>query len=311
MKTVCCIMGPTASGKTDLSIALAKQYPIEIINVDSAQIYQGMDIGSGKPDIHVRESIPHHLIDFLDPSIAYSAAQFRVDAIACINDILSRNKIPLLVGGTMLYFKALQQGLSILPSANAEIRNALLTEAALKGWEELHVRLLSIDPVSAQKIKPTDPQRIQRALEVYEITGKPLSYWLAQPKKENDLPCTFKNIAFIPIRTPRQVLHQRITERFDKMLSEGLVKEVEKLLMRRDLNESMPSMRACGYRQVYQYLTGKLSYDEMCKKAIVATCQLAKRQLTWIRQWPEIIVLDFQDPERLQKLIAFSQNHFV
>lgn len=302
-----CLMGPTASGKTDLALALAKHLPIEIINVDSAQIYLQMDIGVGKVSKEIRSKIDHHLIDFLDPKIPYSAAQFRIDALAAMDNIVKRDRLPVLVGGTMLYFKALQQGLSVLPSADPIVRKRLEEKAADQGYAALYSYLQQVDPLCASKIKPSDRQRIGRALEIYEMTGQPMSYWLSQPLE--DLPgYQFVNIALIPLTTPRSELHSRIRERFDLMLQQGLVAEVERLLNRGDLNLSMPSLRAVGYRQVAHYLLGNLTYEQMREQAIAATRQLAKRQLTWIRQWPQINTVDFLDPECLSKILCLSRN---
>ncbi len=291
-------MGPTASGKTDLSIALSKTFPVEIINVDSAQIYQGMDIGSGKADTAIREKIPHYLIDFLDPKIPYSAAQFKEDALECIKDILNRDRVPVLVGGTMLYFKALQNGLSQLPKSDPDIRRQLEIILESRGLNALFQHLQEIDPLSAKRLKSTDTQRIMRALEVYKITNKPLSYWFEQPmdSMESQLPCRFLNIALAPITTNRMILHQRIETRFDNMLKQGLVSEVQ-MLLQQGIDPSLPSMRCVGYRQVYEYLTNKISYGQMREKAIIATRQLAKRQLTWLRQWPSLKMFDFLCPK--------------
>ena len=278
---ILCILGPTASGKSQLALKLAAETPSEIISVDSAQVYRGMDIGTAKPSKEVRAQIPHHLIDIRDPSEAYSAADFSHYALQKIEEILARNKRPLLVGGTMLYFKALQQGLSILPKSDQEIRSKLQQQ----DLTFLYQRLQQLDPITAKKLAPKDRQRIQRALEIYEITGATMSELIEQqqivkPKYE------FINMA-INVKD-RTVLHRRIEQRFDLMLSQGLVDEVKKLYDRGDLNLTMPSMRAVGYRQVWQYLAGSLTYEAMRSEAIAATRQLAKRQLTWLRSWPNI-----------------------
>ncbi len=295
---IICIMGPTASGKTALALALSEQFPIEIINVDSAQIYQGMDIGSGKPSVAVRKKVPHHLMDILDPAQPYSAAQFCYNAIEAIQSIISRNRIPILVGGTMLYFKALQQGLSELPESSPIIRQQLENHLQENGLDALYQRLQVLDPLRASQIKSTDPQRILRALEIYDITGKTMSEWLVRPR----IPLhsyQFINIALIPQTTPREVLHQRIEQRFVGMLDEGLVEEVKKLYQRGDLAPSMPAIRAVGYRQVWQYLANELSYEAMRETAIAATRQLAKRQLTWLRSWPQMQFFDMDAPDLL------------
>ena len=303
---VFCLMGPTASGKTALSLTLGQQLPIEIINVDSAQIYQGMDIGTGKPTLAERSQVPHHLIDFLDPGIAYSIAQFRKDAVQTIDAIVSRNKIPLLVGGSMLYFKALQQGLTDLPASVPAIRAQLETLQQEEGLATLYQKLVTIDPLTANRIAPTDPQRILRALEVYQLTGKALSHWFAQ---DSLIPSsyTFINIGLIPDVTPRVELHTRIAERFEKMLEEGLEDEVKKLIQRK-LDPTLPAMRSVGYRQVYQYLLEGHSFEEMKEKAIAATRQLAKRQLTWLRQWPKLNILDLKDPQLFNKTLNLFTN---
>ncbi|MBS0288220.1 MAG: tRNA (adenosine(37)-N6)-dimethylallyltransferase MiaA [Proteobacteria bacterium] len=302
---IICLMGPTACGKTDLAISLAKALPIEIINVDSAQIYLQMDIGTGKPHVSQREQIPHHLMDFLDPGIAYSAAQFRQDVLKCIQEIQARKKIPLLVGGSMLYFKILQEGISKLPQRDPSVRAKMEEVAKEKGWAYLHQVLVNHDPEIAAKIKPSDPQRIGRALEIIELTGMPVSYWLNQPKESNAF--EYINIGLLPQCTPRSILHQRIQERFDAMLTAGLVDEVKSLMARGDLDLSMPSMRAVGYRQVWQFLNNELSFEMMREKAISATRQLAKRQLTWLRRWSNLLSYDFLDPQLLEnvtKIIA-------
>lgn len=301
---IICFLGPTASGKTDLSLALAERLPIEIINVDSAQIYRDMDIGSGKPSTAIRQVIPHHLMDILDPLESYSAGQFTQDAIIAIKEILSRSKIPVLVGGTMLYFKALQQGLANLPSCNVTIRQALTQQLQENGVHALYQRLQSIDPQRAAQIKPTDPQRIQRALEIYEMTGRTMTEWLSTPTtKQHDF--TFINIGIAPVTTPRAVLHERIALRFDQMLAAGLVDEVNHLFTRGDLHLSLPSIRAVGYRQVWEYLLGEVDYEVMRENAIAATRQLAKRQLTWLRSWPEVNFYDLHDDKIVEKITPF------
>lgn len=307
---ILCIMGPTASGKTALALALAEQFPIEIINVDSAQIYRYMDIGSGKPSLAIRNKIPHHLMDILDPKQPYSAAQFCYDAVAAIQSIISRNRIPILVGGTMLYFKALQQGLSELPESSPIIRQQLEKQLQEDGLQALYQRLQRHDPLRASQIQPTDPQRILRALEIYDITNKTMSEWLATPR----IPVhtyQFRNIGLIPQSTPREVLHQRIEERFDQMLKDGLVEEVNMLYQRGDLTPTMPSIRAVGYRQVWQYLDNALSYEAMRESTIAATRQLAKRQLTWLRSWPDMQFFDIDDPELLANVTVYVNQQLL
>lgn len=301
---IICIMGPTASGKTALALALSEHFPIEIINVDSAQIYQSMDIGSGKPSVAVRHKVPHHLMDILDPAQPYSAAQFCYDAVKAIQSIISRNRIPLLVGGTMLYFRALQQGLSALPESDPIVRQQLEQQLQQNGLATLYLRLQTLDPLRASQIKPTDPQRILRALEIYDITGKTMSEWLSTPPTPLHH-YSFRNIALIPQTTARDVLHQRIEQRFDQMLADGLVEEVNKLYQRGDLVPSMPAIRAVGYRQVWQYLDHQLSYEQMRETAIAATRQLAKRQLTWLRSWPDMQFFDMDDSMLLANVMPY------
>jgi tRNA dimethylallyltransferase len=274
------LMGPTGTGKTDLAVEIRKQLPVELISVDSALVYKTMDIGTAKPDAETLKQAPHRLIDFLDPAQAYSAADFRTDALDEMADITASGRIPLLVGGTMLYFRALEHGLSELPSADPEIRARLVQEAAELGWTALHARLQLIDPEAAARIHPNDPQRLQRALEVYELTGRNLST-LQRELRFEECPYQLLKIALIPEN--RAWLHNRLEQRFDKMLDLGLIGEVETLYSRPDLNISLPAIRAVGYRQVWDYLDGKIDYNLMRNRAIVATRQLAKRQMTWLR----------------------------
>ncbi|WP_299734287.1 tRNA (adenosine(37)-N6)-dimethylallyltransferase MiaA [uncultured Endozoicomonas sp.] len=287
------LMGPTASGKTDLAVALSKSYPFEIISVDSALIYKGMDIGTAKPEPDVLADAPHHLIDILDPSEAYSAADFRQDAIALMTDITKRGRIPLLVGGTMMYFKVLRDGMASMPSADDRVRQALLNTAEEKGWAFLHQQLVEVDPKAAQRIKPTDTQRLQRALEVYQLTGKPLSQW-HQEQDGQKLPWDITSLALAP--EDRAVLHERIALRFRLMLENGFLDEAKALYARGDLSVNMPAVRSVGYRQVWSYLDGELSYEEMVERGIIATRQLAKRQLTWLRGWSDVHWLDTLSP---------------
>jgi tRNA dimethylallyltransferase len=287
-ESVICLMGPTATGKTELALALAERFPIEIVSVDSAMIYRGFNIGSGKPSEDILKKYPHHLVDICDPSESYSAGQFREDALRCIELIRQAGKIPLLVGGTMLYFKVLQQGIANLPTADATLRDKILAEARLYGWEKLHQRLAEVDPVSASRIHVNDPQRLQRALEVYELTGKSLTeHWGEEGAQ--DSPYRFINLA---LSIERPLLHQRIEARFDRMLAEGFVEEVRSLLAHNNLSATLPSMKSVGYQQIRQYLMGEFDELQMREKAIVATRQLAKRQITWLRSWPELRWLD-------------------
>ena len=298
LQSIICIMGPTASGKSALGLKLAKKLDAEIISVDSTQIYRGLDIGTAKPSQTERAEIPHHLIDIRDPSEPYSAGDFCQDAIKAIESIKKKGKIPLLVGGTMLYYKALQQGLALLPTANSKIRIKIEKEAHQYGWDILYQRLTKIDPKTAAKIKPHDAQRIQRALEVYELTSIPLSDLQAEQVPTSFY--QFTNIALIP--HDREELRQRIERRFNQMIQQGLLAEVECLYQRGDLNSELPAIRAVGYRQLWNYLEGKISYDIACQKAVTATCQFAKRQLTWLRQWPNLQRYDSHDEHLINKL---------
>ncbi|MDF1796087.1 MAG: tRNA (adenosine(37)-N6)-dimethylallyltransferase MiaA [Coxiellaceae bacterium] len=282
---VICLMGPTASGKTATAFHWVDNYNAEIVSVDSAMIYRGMDIGTAKPDKETLKKYPHQLVDIIDPDETYSVAQFIKDCQASIKDIKARGKLPLLVGGTMMYYRCLQFGLSALPSANEDIRQQLNEQLQQQGLQGLYQQLQDVDPVAAEKIKSTDQQRIQRALEVFLASGVPLSE-LQQQNEASQSPYDFVNIVLSP--EDRGVLHQRIEQRFDAMLDEGFIEEVESLYNRGDLHSDMPSMRCVGYRQAWQYLAGQLNKDEMRERAIIATRQLAKRQLTWLRgKWSD------------------------
>jgi tRNA dimethylallyltransferase len=290
-------MGPTASGKTALALELAQHLPVEIISVDSAMVYRGMDIGTSKPSTAELASVPHHLIDIREPNEPYSAAAFVEDALQCMQDITERGRIPLLVGGTMLYFRALQQGLSPLPPADPIIREALLTEANTIGWSALHQRLSTVDPDSAKRIHQHDSQRIQRALEIYAVSQKPMSAFFKEPNQTFTAQSSWRGIedyqigTFALMPSDRKILHDNIEKRFDQMLAAGLVGELQKLYERGDLSPMLPSLRSVGYRQVWQYLKGECTLAEMRLKAIVATRQLAKRQITWLRGWSHLIWL--------------------
>lgn len=281
-------MGPTASGKSDLALELSKHLPVEIISVDSAMVYREMDIGTSKPSAEELLSVPHHLIDIREPNDSYSAAVFAQDALRLIHEIAERDRIPLLVGGTLLYFRALQLGLSALPSADALIRERLLEEAHVLGWPVLHQRLMEIDPKSAVRIHPNDQQRIQRALEVFEITQKPMSSFFESPRVAHNALEKYQMHIFGLASSDIRERHSRIERRFKLMLEKGLVYEVETLFKRGDLTSAMPSMRAVGYRQIWTYLEGGYRFDEMVEKAIVATKQLSKRQLTWLKSIPDV-----------------------
>lgn len=274
------IMGPTATGKTDLAIACAEQFDMDIISVDSALVYRDMDIGSAKPDAATLLRAPHKLVDILDPAEAYSAGRFREDALVEMEASVAAGKVPCLAGGTMLYFNTLQKGIANLPYSDPDIRQRLLNESQAKGAESMHSRLAEIDPESAQRLHPNDPQRVLRALEVYEISGKTLtSLWAEQ--NQQVLPYRVIKIALVP--PDRVELRKRIEQRFDAMLVSGLIDEVKRLYDRGDLSLDTPSMRAVGYRQVWLYLSGQYDYATMREKAITATAQLAKRQMTWLR----------------------------
>ena len=297
------LMGPTASGKTDLAIQLHQQLPVEVISVDSALIYRGMDIGTAKPSKAELALAPHRLIDICDPAESYSAMNFRHDALREMQDITAQGKIPLLVGGTMLYYKALLEGLSPLPSADEKVRSEIEAKAALIGWGGLHQELCKIDPISAQRINPNDSQRINRALEVFYLTGKTLTELTAQ--KGEALPYDILQFAIAPEK--REVLHLRIEQRFHKMIELGFQQEVEKLYRRPDLNENLPSIRCVGYRQMWEYLRGDYDHDEMVFRGICATRQLAKRQITWLRGWTSPIQwLDSLQPAQALEKVLIS-----
>ncbi len=299
------LMGPTASGKTDLAVALVERLPCEIVSVDSALVYRGMDIGTAKPDAALLARAPHRLIDILDPAEAYSAARFRADALREMAEITAAGRIPLLVGGTGLYFRALRRGLSELPAADPVVRARLEQAAAEQGWEALHRRLREVDPVAAARIHPNDPQRLQRALEVYELTGRPLS--VQQCGGVDALPYRVLALALAPAE--RSLLHERISRRFHGMLEQGLVAEVEGLYRRGDLGPDKPAIRCVGYRQVWHYLAGEVDYAAMVEQGISATRQLAKRQFTWLRSEQDSDWFDSADAEVLDKVLKLlGQN---
>jgi tRNA dimethylallyltransferase len=299
------IMGPTASGKTAAALAIARERPVEIISVDSALVYRGMDIGTAKPSAEELASAPHHLIDIIDPTDVYSVAQFRADTLRLVDEISARGSLPLLVGGTMMYFKGLTEGLDDLPTANADVRATIEEEAARLGWPAMHEKLRGLDPVTAERLKPNDAQRINRALEIIELTGTPMSALLTGRGKL-DLPLELVSFALEP--SDRSVLHARIAQRFDQMLGtrddEGLVAEVAGLRARGDLLPSMPSMRCVGYRQAWEYLDGQIDRAGLRETGIVATRQLAKRQLTWLRAMPERVVIDCLGKDPTGELLA-------
>ena len=277
------LLGPTASGKSRLALDLAKDWPIEIVAMDSAQVYRGMDIGTAKPSAAERARVPHHLVDLIDPHEAYSVGRWRDAAVQVVDEILKKDRIPLLVGGTMLYYRALTSGLAAMPSADPELRAEIDGSAARRGWPSLHAELAKVDPEAAQRIQPNDAQRIQRALEVWKLTGEPLSK--LQLRKDAPLPFALKAFALMPERAQ---LHAKIAARFDAMLAAGLVDEVRSLKSRFALHPALPSMRAVGYRQVWEFLEGRFSADELRSRGVAATRQFAKRQLTWLRGFGDV-----------------------
>ncbi|MGN2389074.1 tRNA (adenosine(37)-N6)-dimethylallyltransferase MiaA [Pseudomonas syringae] len=306
------LMGPTAAGKTDLAIELSKVLPCELISVDSALVYRGMDIGTAKPSKAQLAEFPHRLIDILDPAQSYSAADFRSDALAAMAQITARGNIPLLVGGTMLYFKALLDGLADMPAANAAVRAQLEADAQAFGWQSLHDQLAVVDPVSAARIHPNDPQRLIRALEVYRVSGMSMTAHREQQTAQSteaaasgcqQLPYTVANLAIAP--ADRKVLHQRIALRFEQMLDQGFLDEVLALRSRGDLHAGLPSIRAVGYRQVWDHLDGKLTREEMQERGIIATRQLAKRQFTWLRSWDNLHWLDSLASDNLSRALKY------
>jgi tRNA dimethylallyltransferase len=289
------LLGPTASGKSRLAMELAARHALEIVSIDSAQVYRGMDIGTAKPSAAERRAVPHHLIDLIDPTERYSAGRFRDDALRVILEILGRKKIPLLVGGTMLYYRALAQGIDALPQAEPGLRAQIDARAARHGWPALHADLALVDPATAARLSPNDAQRIQRALEVWELTGKPISH--LQTAARPDLPFALQAFALVP--DDRAELHRRIAARFDAMLNSGLVGELRGLRQKFELKADMPSMRAVGYRQAWQFLEGDISESALRETGIAATRQLAKRQLTWLRSLPGI-----EPAARLEEILS-------
>ena len=305
-------MGPTASGKTALALELATRFPVEIVSVDSAQVFRDMDIGTAKPDRETLARFPHHLIDLVSPEERYSAARFRDDALRVMNEIAARGHVPLLVGGTMLYFKALRHGLADLPQADAALRAAIDAEARARGWPALHAELAQTDPETAARLAPTDAQRIQRALEVVRLTGEPLAAIFARQVPDAP-PFRFLALALMP--GDRTVLHERIARRLDEMLAAGLVAEVEGLRARYRLDIGLPSMRCVGYRQVWETLEGELPRAQLRDRAIFATRQFAKRQLTWLNNWlrttDEISAFNCLDPASQAKIAHIVENHLA
>lgn len=302
------LMGPTASGKTALAMELYDQLPCEIVSVDSALIYRDMNIGTAKPDAEMQARYPHRLIDLRDPAEVYSAAEFRADALAEIQRIHAAGKIPLLTGGTMLYFHALQNGLASLPKADSEVRKRIEQEASEKGWSAIHARLAEVDPQSAERLNPNDSQRLQRALEVYELTGRSMTeHWAEQNAQRLDSP-----VVSLSVMPPeRSVLHERIEQRFQIMLDQGFEEEVRALWDRGDLDLSMPSVRCVGYRQMWEYFSGQWDYKTMQFKGVVATRQLAKRQITWLRSWENLNWLDTNDRDITSKALKLINSVII
>ncbi|KAF1015444.1 MAG: tRNA (adenosine(37)-N6)-dimethylallyltransferase MiaA [Burkholderia sp.] len=305
--TVVCLLGPTASGKTAAALALGARFPIEIVSVDSALVYRGMDIGTAKPSRKERERVVHHLIDIINPTGVYSAAEFLADTVRLVEEIAARGRIPLLAGGTMLYYKALTQGLNALPAANPELRARLDEYAARDGWPALHARLAGVDAATAARLGPNDAQRIQRALEVFMLSGQPMSALLAVPRED----AAVARHRFVPVvlePSDRAVLHKRIATRFDAMLAAGFIDEVEQLRRREDLHLGLPSMRCVGYQQAWEYLDGAIDYATMRDKGVFATRQLCKRQLTWLRSMSDRVIIDCCEDDAQARAVAAFEN---
>lgn len=300
-----CLTGPTASGKTELALALAERFAVEIVSMDSALVYRGLDIGTAKPSAAVRAAVPHHLIDIVEPHERYSAGRFRDDATAAIGAIRARGRIPLVVGGTLLYLKVLTDGLAALPEGATRLRARLDAEAAVCGWSEMHRRLAAVDPEAAARIAPADRQRIQRALEVYELTGRPLSAHHGDPSAAAGVDVA--TLALVP--GDREALHARIERRFDAMVERGFVAEVERLKRRGNLSPALPSIRSVGYRQIWRYLDGELDWPAARAAAIVATRRLAKRQLTWLKALGDAARLEPEAPGLAERAAAWLQAH--
>jgi tRNA dimethylallyltransferase len=299
------LLGPTASGKTVVASELVKSLSCEVISVDSAQVYKGMDIGTAKPGFETLKRVPHHLIDIIEPHETYSAAKFRDDALTLMREISERGNIPLLVGGTMLYFRSLIEGLNDLPEADPMVRLLIDTMAEENGWPAVHAKLAEVDPETAARLDPNDSQRVQRALEIFHITGKPMAEWLQKPKYVY-FPYTPIKISLVP--GDRAVLHERIATRFDEMLEAGLVREVKDLREEYALEGSMPSMRCVGYRQAWQHINGEFGIDELRKQGVAATRQLAKRQLTWLRSMTDLTEFDCVAPDLPDMVLQYIRH---
>lgn len=306
--TIICLTGPTAAGKSAATLAIAQRWDVEIIVMDSATIYQGMDIGTAKPSVAEQAATPHHLLDILDPAESYSAASFVHDTEALIDQIQARQRHVLICGGTLLYYKALRDGLSQLPESTPEIRAALDAEALLKGWPSLHQELMALDPETAARLAPNDGQRIQRALEIYRISGKTMSAWLKDKPPQPLRQRTYSTISLEP--TERPLLSPRISQRYQQMIQQGLVAEVERLYARPDLHIGLPSIRSVGYRQIWDYLEGQTDLDTAIERAISATRQLAKRQMTWLRSMSERHQVDCMSPHRAERVVDLVARHW-
>ncbi len=306
--SVVCLMGPTASGKTGLAVDLVQNHNYSIISVDSALVYKGMDIGTAKPDKDMLEVAPHRLIDIIDPLESYSAADFLRDVKVNIEEILAEGKTPLLVGGTMMYFNALKKGLAIMPQANQEIRASIELDAEANGWAHVHAKLAEVDPIAAQRIHPNDPQRLQRALEVFLISGRTMTDLWAEQMAQS-LPFETLDIAVMPVE--RSILHQRIAERFDIMMEQGFLKEVVTLYERGDLHIDLPSVRCVGYRQLWMHLDGQCSLNDAIDKGVIATRQLAKRQITWLRSWENLQVFDSLSKDLSGQALKYIESRII
>lgn len=298
------ILGPTASGKSALSLELAKRFPVEIISMDSALVYRGMDIGTAKPTLEERAVCPHHLIDIRDIGESYSAADFLEDAVRLVKEIRARGRYPLIVGGTMLYAKALRDGINEMPSTSPEVRMAVASEAETLGWPAMHAQLAEVDPQTAARLSPNDSQRIGRALEVYRMTGRPLSAFHAEASKA--LPFETLTVGLLP--QDRKALHQRIEERFDLMLADGFLDEMRQLMQREDYDPESPAMRAVGYRQAIDFLEGRTDWAGFHLAGVAATRQLAKRQMTWMRSMPDVTLLDPLKEGTLEAMVAMMNQ---
>jgi len=301
---VLCLAGPTASGKSAASLAIAARWPIEIIVMDSATIYRGMDIGTAKPSAEEQALVPHHLLDIRDPAESYSAAEFRSDALALITGIQARGRLPVICGGTMMYYKVLREGISMLPEADPALRRQIDAEARQHGWPALHGELAGYDPATAARLAPNDSQRLQRAIEIYRASGIPMSAWLARSKPDSSSPHRYLTLSLEP--SNRRVLHERIAERYHSMLEQGLLEEAARLHARGDLHTDLPSVRCVGYRQLWEYLDGRITLEAAVEQAIAATRQLAKRQLTWLRSEPERSVVDCLSPDAASRIVDLA-----